>query len=93
MLRRLLSPVLAAALVLPASPASYAFAEDDDGALTTLTSRTLGVLGEADTIAEAEAIAEAALQHIQGDLIVRHDIGKAQLIERRIHHMRQVRGA
>jgi len=33
MLRRLLSPVLAAALVLPASPASYAFAEDDDGAV------------------------------------------------------------
>ncbi len=70
----------------------YASIEETDDGLRTLSSRTLGILGEADTISEAEAIVEKALQHIDSDaLIVRHDIGTAALIERRIQHMKQVR--
>ncbi len=68
--------------------------EHDDGRLTTLTSRTLGVLGEAETLSDAERMVEAALSHIDSDaLIVRHDIGTAPLIEKRIHHMKSVRSA
>ncbi len=60
--------------------------------LTTLTSRTLAILGEAETIAEAERIAEAALKYVEcDDLVVRHDIGTSALIERRIKHMKAVR--
>ncbi len=70
----------------------YASIEETDDGLRTLTSRTLGILGEADTISEAEAIVEKALQHIDSDaLVVRHDIGTPALIERRIEHMKQVR--
>jgi len=66
--------------------------EHDDGTLTTMKSRTLAVLGEAETLVEAERIAESAFEHIRsGALVVRHDIGTPALIERRIQHMRQIR--
>ncbi len=66
--------------------------EGDDGTLHTLTSRTLAVLGEAETISEAERIAEAGLEHVQSEaLYIRHDIGTAPLIEKRINHMRRLR--
>ncbi len=71
----------------------YASIQEADGHLETLTSRTLAVLGEADTISEAEAITRQCLMHIEGDLVVRHDIGTASLIERRIKHMQSVREA
>jgi phosphoribosylamine--glycine ligase len=68
--------------------------EGDDGALETLASRTLAVLGEAETISEAERIAEEGLEAIESDaLYVRHDIGTNEIIERRIRHMRELRSA
>ncbi len=73
----------------------YASIEElDDGSLSTLTSRTLAVLGEGETIAEAEAAAERGLEHVHAEsLAVRHDIGTAALIERRIRHMQELRKA
>lgn len=62
------------------------------GGLETLTSRTMGVVGEAPTIAEAEQMAEAGLACVTGDLVVRHDIGTATLIQQRIDHMTEIRG-
>lgn len=79
---------------LESAGASIYFAsiqERDGGGYETLTSRTLGVLGEAETISEAEQIAEKGLKAIHGDLVVRHDIGTAPLIERRIRHMAKLR--
>lgn len=77
---------------LAASGATLYFAsiEEQDGTLRTLTSRTLAVLGEADTIQEAETICEAGLAAISGDLVIRHDIGTTALIEKRIAHMKAV---
>jgi phosphoribosylamine--glycine ligase len=50
------------------------------------------VVGVADTIEDAERTCEAALTHVEGDAIfVRHDIGKRELVQRRVDHMRQVR--
>ncbi len=70
----------------------YGSISESSRGLSTLTSRTLAILGEAETIAEAERIAEAALKHVQcDDLVVRHDIGTSALIERRIKHMKAVR--
>lgn len=70
----------------------YAAVEEKDGAVLTTSSRTLGVVGMADSIEEAEAICEKGLEHVQGEVFVRHDIGKNELVRRRVEHMRQVRG-
>jgi len=66
--------------------------ERDDGVYTT-TSRAFAVVGVADTITEAEEIAEDALA-VAGEagLDVRHDIGKADLVQQRIDHMADIRG-
>ncbi|WP_254809205.1 phosphoribosylamine--glycine ligase [Natronosalvus amylolyticus] len=63
----------------------------DDGVYTT-TSRSFAVVGIADTIADAEAIAEEALTMAgEEGLHMRHDIGKADLVQRRIDHMNELR--
>jgi phosphoribosylamine--glycine ligase len=66
--------------------------EREDGIYTT-TSRSFAVVGLAGTITEAEEIAEAALA-AAGDegLRMRHDIGKPDLVQRRIDHVRELRG-
>ncbi|MEK6985918.1 MAG: phosphoribosylamine--glycine ligase [Candidatus Thermoplasmatota archaeon] len=72
----------------------YAAVEQQmSGALTTLASRTLAVLGEGPGLAEANAVCEASLKHVHGDgLHVRHDIASPDLLARRVENMRRVRG-
>ena len=61
--------------------------------LVTGTSRSIGVVGVGDSLAEAEANCENGLKHIKCDAIeIRHDIGTAALIQKRIDHMKQIRG-
>ncbi|MHB8633232.1 MAG: phosphoribosylamine--glycine ligase [Thermoplasmatota archaeon] len=63
------------------------------GPFATLSSRTLAVLGEGETVAAAEAVVSRALPHIHGEgLVVRHDIGTAPLLARRVQHMAEIRG-
>ncbi len=63
-----------------------------DGKFVTGMSRSLGIVGIADTLDEAEANCEAALKHVKCDaMTVRHDIGTRALIQRRIDHMRELR--
>ena len=70
----------------------YASVDERDGRLYTTTSRSLGVVGVDDTIATAEAQAEDALGMLGEGLRVRHDIGTEALVQRRIDHMREIRG-
>lgn len=64
-----------------------------DGKLITGTSRSIGVVGIGDTIAEAEKHCEKGLTFIKCDAIeIRHDIGTAELIQKRIDHMKSIRG-
>jgi phosphoribosylamine--glycine ligase len=49
-------------------------------------------VGVADSIAAAEEQAEAALAAAGDGLRVRHDVGKADLVQRRIDHMNELRG-
>ncbi len=66
--------------------------EREDGVYTT-TSRSYAVVGVAETITEAEEIAEEALQRAGTEgLRVRHDIGTPDLVQRRVDHMREIRG-
>jgi len=63
------------------------------GGLETMASRTVAVLGEGATIEHANAVCEASLRHVHGkDLHVRHDIGSAELIAKRVAHMQELRG-
>ncbi|MCQ2078890.1 MAG: phosphoribosylamine--glycine ligase [archaeon] len=64
-----------------------------DGKLVTGTSRSVGIVGIGNTISEAEQNCEKALAFVKCDAIaVRHDIGTQALIQKRIDHMRQIRG-
>jgi phosphoribosylamine---glycine ligase len=70
----------------------YASVREEGGRILASKSRAIGVVGEADTIAEAEHAVEKSMPLIRGRLFYRKDIGTAHLIERRIRHMREVRG-
>jgi phosphoribosylamine--glycine ligase len=69
----------------------YASVDAREDGLYTTTSRAFAVVGVADTIADAEAIAEDALSAAGDGLRIRHDIGKADLVERRIEHVARLR--
>ena len=72
----------------------YANVDMKDGKLVTGTSRSLGVVGIADTLEEAESNCEAALRFVKCDaMAVRHDIGTRALVQRRVDHMRELRSA
>ncbi|GCF15441.1 phosphoribosylamine--glycine ligase [Haloarcula mannanilytica] len=71
----------------------YASVDDREDGIYTTTSRSYAVVGLAETIGGAEAIAEEALQRAGTEgLRVRHDIGKADLVQQRIDHMNDIRG-
>lgn len=70
----------------------YSSVYENGGQVYTTGSRAVAVVGMAQTITEAEKLAEEALGRIKGDLHSRHDIGKAELIQKRIDHMKELRG-
>ena len=55
-------------------------------------SRTVAVVGIADTLQVAEAIAEDEINRIDGPLFHRKDIGTIELVQKRINHMKTLRG-
>jgi phosphoribosylamine--glycine ligase len=65
----------------------YASVNMKDGQIVTTHSRTVGLVGVADTIAEAETLSEKATMHVKGPLRHRRDIGTATLLQKRIDHM------
>ena len=71
----------------------YASVDERDDGIYTTTSRSFALVGVADTITEAEEIAEDALA-VAGEegLRIRHDIGKPDLVQQRIDHMAELRG-
>ena len=69
----------------------YASVDEQEDGIYTTTSRSFAVVGVADSITEAESIAETALSDVGEGFRVRHDIGKPDLVERRIEHMRSLR--
>lgn len=53
-------------------------------------SRALGVVANADTIDEAEKIAEKACEYIKGNVYHRKDVGTKELVEKRVEHMKEI---
>ena len=57
----------------------------------TLLGQTLAFVGVADSITEAEAIAERGISSIRGPLFHRADIGTDAVIQKRVKHMQRLR--
>lgn len=69
----------------------YGSVDQTEQGLIEKGSRTASVTAVADTLEEAEKIAEAEVKKITGPVFHREDIGTAELIEQRITMMKQVR--
>lgn len=70
----------------------YASVEERDGKIYSGKSRSIGILGIADSIYEASEIAEAGCHAIDGPLWHRKDIGTKELVDKRISRMKEIRG-
>jgi len=69
----------------------YASVNKKDDFVYTTSSRSLAVVGVADSLLEAERMCEDALDYVQGEhIFIRHDIGTSQLIEKRMKHMKKL---
>jgi len=69
----------------------YASVNEDDGKVYTTTSRSVGIVGIADSIDEAERISERAVAHVSGRIHVRHDIAKTHMLDAKVRRMEQIR--
>lgn len=70
----------------------YAAVNEKEGKIYTGTSRSIGILGIGKSIYDAEKIAESSIGFVKGELYYRKDIGTKELIEKRIKHMKEIRG-
>jgi phosphoribosylamine--glycine ligase len=69
----------------------YAAVNEEGSQIFTTTSRSVGIVGLADTIDEAESICEEAIGHVSGEHIYhRSDIGTSGLIERKLERMKEL---
>ena len=59
----------------------------------TSASRALGLVGIGDSLAEAEEICENVTKYVKGDVYHRRDVGTADLIQKRIKHMKEIRNS
>jgi phosphoribosylamine--glycine ligase len=71
----------------------WAAARLQDSEILLTDSRTVAFVGIGPTLAEAEQRAERGTASVGGPVRHRRDIGTSELIERRIVHMRDLRGA
>jgi phosphoribosylamine--glycine ligase len=69
----------------------YASVDIQNGKLVEAGSRTVAFVGVADSISNAENIAEKEVSAIDGPLFHRSDIGTDMVIQKRINHMRSLR--
>jgi len=70
----------------------YASVREENGRILTSSSRAIAAVGIAESITEAEVVAEDSLGAVSGDLFHREDIGTQELIQKRIDHMKELRG-
>ena len=70
----------------------YAAVDEKDGKILTTTSRALAVVGIAKDLEQAEAVSEEALACVGGSFYARRDIGKPEVVQRKVDKMRTIRG-
>ena len=69
----------------------FASVDIDNERLIEAGSRTVAVVGVADSIADAEKIAEEEISRVKGPLFHRKDIGTTKLVKQRVDHMGALR--
>lgn len=69
----------------------YSSVDKKEDGLYLSSSRALGIVGIADTLAAARLIAEEGVKAVQGPVDYRKDIGTDALIQKRIDHMKEIR--
>ncbi|OQX18161.1 MAG: phosphoribosylamine--glycine ligase [Candidatus Altiarchaeales archaeon A3] len=69
----------------------YASVYEENGKIFSTHSRAIALLGIAETIEEAEKIAENSTKFVKGNLYHRKDIGTKELINKRIEHIKRIR--
>ena len=75
----------------PGAKLYYSSIDQRPDGLYMTTSRAMGVVGVADSLAEAERIAEAAVGAIRGPVDHRPDIGTEPLLRKRVQHMKELK--
>jgi len=68
----------------------YASVYRDGDNIYTTSSRAMGILGIANTLEEAEKIAENGIGCVEGKLFHRKDVGTSKLLQKRIDHMNSI---
>ena len=79
-------------ITVPKGNYYYAAVENGEQGLMMTGSRAVACVGVADSIADAEQQAEQLAQQVQGNVFHRRDIGTAALIQKRVEHMKRLRG-
>ncbi len=69
----------------------YASVDEKGGHLYTTTSRSLGIVGIASNLEDAESVSEEGLAFVSGSFYARRDIGKPEVIQRKVERMRKIR--
>ena len=69
----------------------YASVDERGGHLYTTTSRSLAVVGVASDLESAESISEEALAFVAGSFYARRDIGKPEVVQRKVQRMQKIR--
>lgn len=70
----------------------YASVDQKPDGLYLSSSRAIAFVGIADTLENAEKIAESACGRVKGQVFYRPDIGTKTLVEKRVEMMRKLRG-
>ena len=70
----------------------YSSVDKREDGLYMTSSRAVAVVGIADNLNAAEKIAENAIASVTGPIAHRPDIGTKVLIDKRIKHMKDIRG-
>ena len=69
----------------------YASVDEKSGHLYTTTSRSLAIVGIAANLEDAESISEEALAFVSGSFYARRDIGKPEVVQRKVQRMQKIR--
>ena len=69
----------------------YASVDFKGTSIVEAGSRTIAIVGIADTISDAEALAEKEVSSISGPLFHRTDIGTNKIVQKRVDHMNSLR--
>jgi phosphoribosylamine--glycine ligase len=70
----------------------YSSVDKKEDGLYLSSSRAIGIVGIADTLDAARLIAEEGVKAVKGPVAYREDIGTDALIQKRIDHMKKIRG-